>query len=82
MNKHTKIGREDLQIAREAAAIQAAESGYPQLARPYREGEWDNDNEVQSALIALRLARQSDCIEISTQTKGRGGQPNKRTASI
>jgi hypothetical protein len=82
MNKHTTIDREDLQIAREAAALQSIDDGYPQLAPPYRDGEWDNDNEVQTALIALRLARQADCIEISTQTKGRGGQPNKRTASI
>ena len=73
MNKHTTIDREDLQIAREAAALQSIDQGYPQLARPYRAGEWDNDNEVQAALIALRLARQADCIEISTHTREREG---------
>lgn len=66
MNMHSH----DLEIARRAAAELAMEQGYPQLMRPLLNGEWDGDNEVQSALIALRLARQAECVNISTRDSG------------
>jgi hypothetical protein len=68
----------DLEIARKAAAELSELQGYPQLARPYLAGEWDGDNEVQSALIALRLARQADCIIIPREAQ----LSNKRCAQF
>lgn len=53
----------DIEIARCAAAEANRQAGYPQLARPYLDGEWDGDIEVQAALIAIRMVRCADSIE-------------------
>jgi hypothetical protein len=64
MNSPPHKGCDDLRLAREAAAQANADQGYPMLTQAYLEGAWDNDTEVRSALIAIRLARQAESITI------------------